>query len=179
MMMELEEIRVEYRLVDCRCANPEDIKDVIAEFETNGEFCNALWRAYEIGVDQWLVELETDSHEFVLAFYVGTELVGVARVTPKPNHEANGNVGYYIRPSCRGMRYGHVLLHMIVDFCKANNVQDVFAVTSVKNVASMKTLASAGWAPTGRAFKWKSKYGTRNAIEYSPESMTSACQKMR
>lgn len=175
---------MKYELTDCTAVRPADIEELMAEFEASGEFCNALWRAYEIGAAAWVDEMAADEasgkrHEYVLGFYVGGVLAGVARITPHPHHEANGNVGYYIRPSFRGLRYGPVLLHMIEDFCIENCIEEAYAVTAIKNTASMKTLAVAGWTPTGRAFVWKSQFNTRNALEYRPVRLSDLHWKRR
>lgn len=169
---------MKYELAECTAVRPTDIEELMAEFEASGEFCNALWRAGEIGAAAWIDEMKTEEaegsrHEFVLGFFVGDMMAGVARVTPHPSHEANGNVGYYLRPSFRGARYGPVLLHLIEDFCMEKGIEDVNAVTSVMNTASMKTLAVAGWTPTGRAFVWRSEYNTRNALEFRPVRLSS------
>lgn len=168
---------MKYELTDCTAVRPADIEELMAEFEASGEFCNALWRASEIGAMAWIDEMKAEEaegtrHEYVLGFFVGDTMAGVARVTPHPKHEANGNVGYYLRPSFRGARYGPVLLHMIEDFCIENSIEDANAVTAVRNKASMKTLAVAGWTPTGRAFVWRSAYNTRNALEFRPARLS-------
>lgn len=166
---------MKYELIDCATVRPDDLVELISEFQANGEFCNALWRANEIGAIAWLKELNNDDgterHEYVLGFFVGDTLAGVARVTPHPNHEANGTVGYYLRPSFRGERYGPVLLHMIEDYCIENRIKNVVAVTDVTNKASVRTLTLANWIPTGRTFVWVSEDNARNALEFRPSRL--------
>ncbi len=157
-----------YDLVNCSLVPAEEWEAMIAEFSERGEFCNAIWRAYDVGVRGWLKEAEEFciGKERQLAFRVDGNLVGVARVTPAPRNEANGKVGYYIRPSKRGRLYAPVLLRLIEDYCKAWRVENITAVTDAENTASIRSLTAARWLLTGRSFPWNDG---RLGLEFMPE----------
>jgi len=164
-----------YELIDCGEVSQSTIEDFLAEFETNGEFCNALWKAHKLGVPEMLKDIKltdaSERHEDVLAFFVGDMMVGAARVTPHPNHFENGNIGYYIRPSCRGHRYGSVLLHLIEDYCKEKNISSIVAMVELGNRASEKSFMYAGWKFTGRVYDWEHRSSPRKALEFCPKHL--------
>ncbi len=173
---------MKYELVECeRYVKASQIKSLIDEFTANGEFCNALWRAYDIGVDEWYKERknEADHHETVLGFLVESCLIGVARITPHPNHDANGKIGYYIRPSYRRLGYGTILLHLLEDFCLTNKIYKPTAVCSETNLNSIRTLRNAGWLETGNVHNWKSEKGIRKALEFRPRRLCDVSEKRR
>ena len=172
---------MKYELVECECIDDYKIKSLMDEFEANGEFCNALWRAYEIGVVNWQIERidEAHHHEYVLGFMVDTCLVGVTRITPNPNHLANGRIGYYIRPSYRNLGYGTILLHLIEDYCIVNKIYLPTAVCSLENWQSIRTLKNAGWFPTGKAYQWSSEKEPRKALEFRPQRLVCVSEKRR
>lgn len=164
---------MKYELVECECIETGKIQSMMDEFSANGEFCNALWRAYEIGVLNWQTERidEIKHHEYVLGFMVDTCMIGVTRITPNPNHESNGKIGYYIRPSYRHLGYGTILLHLIEDFCLTNEIYLPTAVCSVGNIQSIKTLGNAGWYATGKEYDWVSENTIRKALEFRPKRL--------
>ncbi len=172
---------MKYELVECESVSASKIKSLMDEFTANGEFCNALWRAYEIGVLKWQLERTTEAehHELVLGFLVDACLIGVARITPHPNHDANGKIGYYIRPSYRHLGYGTILLHLIEDFCLTNVIYQPTAVCSVDNLTSIRTLHNAGWSETGIEYVWKSEKGPRKALEFRPRRLCGVSEKRR
>ncbi len=164
---------MKYELVECEAIDAAKIRSIMAEFTVNGEFCNALWRAYEIGVDDWQMERreEANHHELVLGFLVEQNLIGIARITPHPNHEANGRIGYYIRPSYRRLGYGTILLHLIEDFCLTNVIFQPTAVCAADNSTSIRTLHNAGWRETGKEYIWKAEDQDRKALEFRPKRL--------
>lgn len=170
-----------YELVGCECIETEKIQSLMDEFSAKGEFCNALWRAYEIGVAPWQMERieEGDHHEFVLGFLVATDLIGITRITPQPNHRENGKIGYYIRPSYRGNGYGTILLHLVEDFCLLNGIYSPTAVCSTDNLISIKTLQSAGWMSTGKSYDWITEKTPRKALEFRPRRCVGVSEKRR
>ncbi len=173
---------MKYELVECECIDTGKIQSMMDEFSAHGEFCNALWRAYEIGVLNWQTERidERTHHELVLGFMVDQCLIGVARITPHPNHIANGRIGYYIRPSYRSLGYGTVLLHLIEDFCIANEIFLPTAVCEVDNWRSIRTLRHAGWYRTGKMYNWISGDDEpRKALEFRPKRLVSVSEKRR
>lgn len=146
--------------------NPDDVLDYLREFEDNGEFCNVLWRLYEVGIDEWMREAMTDKATYIVGFYDHNVLVGMGRITPHPRHVENGNVGYAIRPSLRGKRYAAIMLIVIEDFCRRNSIDDIKACINSTNEKSMRAFEKVGWIPTGSTYVWS---GNRAAIEYSPK----------
>lgn len=172
---------MKYELVECESIDAAKIKSIMAEFTVHGEFCNALWRAYEIGVDAWQLERinEERHHELVLGFLVEQCLVGIARITPHPNHEANGRVGYYIRPSYRRLGYGTILLHLIEDFCLSHVIYLPTAVCSADNHTSIRTLHNAGWRETGKEYIWTTENRSRKALEFRPQRLCGVSEKRR
>ena len=172
---------MKYELVPCEEIEAAKIKSIMAEFDVSGEFCNALWRAYEIGVDAWQAERisEESHHEVVVGFLVQECLVGVARITPHPNHKENGKIGYYIRPSYRRLGYGTILLHLIEDFCLSNVIYQPTAVCSADNLTSIHTLRNAGWRETGTEYVWKTENTSRKALEFRPQRLCGVSEKRR
>lgn len=159
---------MKYELTPCYLLSAKHIEEFLDEFKVAGEYCNAMWRAYEIGVSAWKKELSTEiaPSEYILAFLVDMEFVGVVRVTPNPNHIENGKVGFYIRPSKRKHKYAPSMLRLVEDFCFANGIENVTAVADSGNVASAKAMYAAGWTRSGKQYIWT--YG-RSAIEFQPK----------
>ena len=172
---------MKYELVECESIDAAKIKSIMDEFAVHGEFCNALWRAHEIGVRAWQLERinEVLHHEHVLGFLIEQCLVGITRITPRPNHKANGMVGYYIRPSYRRLGYGTILLHLIEDFCLSNMIYLPTAVCSVDNQISIHTLHNAGWRETGKEYIWTTENRSRKALEFRPQRLYGASEKRR
>jgi len=145
---------------------PGIIQDFFDEFVRTGEYCNVLWHLYDVGVEQWVKDVETDQKTFHLCFMVNERMVGVARVTPNPNHIENGKVGYAIRPTCRGNLYAPTMIRLIEDYCKMIGLDDVTACVYPGNTKSLMAFERAGWKETGNIHKWT---GNRLAIEFSPK----------
>lgn len=162
---------MKYEIKSCVDVDPDVLKDFMYEFEEHGEFCNAMWRAYEVGVPKW--QVETNAHVFsdkerCVAFLIDGALAGVARITPKPRHIENGKIGYYLRPSFRKKKYAPVFLRLIEDFCAARNINSPTAVTDIKNTSSIQALRCAGWVETGNRYLWTSEERDRIAVEFAP-----------
>lgn len=172
---------MKYELVECECIETGKIQSMMDEFNAHGEFCNALWRAYEIGVLDWQTERidEKHHHEFVLGFMVDSCLIGVTRITPHPNHKENGRVGYYIRPSYRKLGYGTILLHLIEDYCLSNTIYLPTAVCDIDNWQSIRTLMNAGWYQTGKVYYWTSEKAPRKALEFRPKRLVGSDDRGR
>lgn len=159
---------MKYELVPCDLLAAKHIEAFLDEFTAAGEYCNAMWKAHEIGVAAWKKEVAKDVNpsEHILAFLVDTKLVGVVRVTPNPNHVENGKIGFYIRPSKRKQKYAPSMIRLAEDFCLANGIDNITAVADVRNVASAKAMFAAGWTRSGKQYVWTSG---RSAIEFQPK----------
>lgn len=156
---------IRYELQLAWKVNPGLIQEFFDEFERFGEYCNVLWHLYDVGVAQWVQDAASDQKTFYLCFFVNDRLVGMARVTPQPNHIENGRVGYAIRPTCRGNLYAPTMLRLIEDYCKWIALREVTACIDSSNIKSIKAFDRAGWQATGNVYKWT---GNRLAIEVAP-----------
>lgn len=152
-----------FELRSCLEIERKEIYDYYNEFIENEESCDVLWRLNEISFDEWMKEEEGKTVRF--GFYVDGRLVGIGRVTPKPNYEANGKVGYGIRPSERGKLYAPTMIRLIEEYCNSLGIERITACVDVDNLKSIKAFARAGWLPTGVRYKWTEG---RTAIELSP-----------
>ena len=93
----------------------------------------------------------------------------MVRISSRINHEANGKVGYSIRPSRRKRLYAPTLLRLVEEYCCLNGITPVTACVDVRNEASLKAFRLAGFVPTGREFDWTYQ---RRAVELSlPEHL--------
>ena len=80
------------------------------EFTENGEAENVLWELATLSIDEYYERQEADRRNRRFGFLVGGALVGMVRISSRINYEANGKVGYSIRPSCRKRLYAPTLL---------------------------------------------------------------------
>lgn len=157
-----------YELRLCRYIPRIAIEEYFEEFDRFGEYCNVLWRLYEITAEQWLNEIYSDNKTMYVGFCVNEKLVGMARVTPHPNHIENGKVGYAIRPTCRGKLLAPTMIRLIEDFCNWIGINEITACVEAGNVKSLKAFDRAGWEATGNVYHWT---GDRLAIEVSPKTL--------
>lgn len=135
------------------------------EFLRCGETENVLWELSEIGVCEYYERQKADGRNRRFGFFMNGALIGMARVSSRVNHEANGKIGYSIRPSMRGKGYAPILLRLVAEYCRLNGIAPVTACADVKNQASLKALHRAGFRETGRVFDWKPNPSPRKAVE--------------
>ncbi len=139
------------------------------EFTENGETENVLWELATLSIDEYYERQGADRRNRRFGFLVGGALVGMVRISSRINHEANGKVGYSIRPSRRKRLYAPTLLRLAEEYCHLNCITPVTACVDVTNEASLKAFRLAGFAPTGREFDWTYQ---RRAVELSlPEHL--------
>lgn len=159
---------MKYELIPCSWLNPLELHEFMEEVETNKETCNPLWEAHEIGLMAWrhkIGDLSMTTHEHYLAFMVDDELCGVCRITKKPKHMANGQIGLYIRPSMRGKMYAASFIRQIQEYCLRIGIEKPTACCDIKNVRAVKAFKNAEWIPTRNLYEWNNN---RCAIELAP-----------
>lgn len=157
----------EFKLIPCEFVWGGLIDEYRQEFLDNGEECNVLWRLEDISAMDWHKEIIEDRSTLYFAFVVDGQIAGICRVTPKPKHEANGMLGYAIRPSMRGNHLGVALLCMVRNVCRKKGWLHITACVDERNANSIHTLECAGWKPTGRKFDWLPNPEKRTAMEFS------------
>ena len=157
-----------YELCPCGWLREEEIVKYLEEFNDAGETCNVLWQLEDITASQWKETIEVDKSTEYVAFIVDNRLVGIGRITHKPKHEANGMIGYAIRPKERGKRYATVFVQMIEETCRKMGMERITACVDRMNIISLHVFIKAGWVPTGREYDWKPDPEPRVAIEMAP-----------
>lgn len=155
-----------FSLVPCTHTNEALIDEYRREFLENGEECSVLWRLSDICVSDWIDEISSDRSTMYFAFFVNGVLAGVCRVTPNPKHEANGMLGYAIRPSMRGRHLGTIMVSAVCSECMKIGVYPLTACVDYRNVCSIRTLERAGFHRTCRIFNWRPNPEPRIAIEF-------------
>ena len=135
------------------------------EFLNRGETENVLWELAGTDVYEYYERQAADTRTRRFGFYVNSELIGMARISFRVNHEANGKIGYSIRPSKRGKLYAPTLLRLVEEYCLLNGVKPVTACVDVRNEASIKAFRKAGFVETGRVFDWTPNPLPRKAVE--------------
>lgn len=137
------------------------------EFTEKGETENVLWELATLSIDEYYERQEADRRNRRFGFLVGGALVGMVRISSRINYEANGKVGYSIRPSCRKRLYAPTLLRLAEEYCRLNGITPVTACVDVTNLASLRAFRLAGFVPTGREFDWRPNPYPRRAMEFS------------
>ena len=137
------------------------------EFTDNGEKENVTFDIDEIGIDAFYDRQAEDERNLRFGFYIDGRLVGLVRISKTITYQANGNIGYSIRPSERGRKYSILLLQCVSELCK-NRIGMKYATACVdtRNVPSIRALKSAGYIETGRMFEWIPNPEPRKAIEF-------------
>ncbi len=159
---------MKFELVGCATISDTAIINFIADVKANGEECNPLWEAQEIGVKAWKEKigmLSRTDHEHYLAFLVDDYVTGVCRITPNPKNNANGQVGLYIRPNMRGKMYAPSFIRMIEEYCRKIGISYPTACCDMKNYRAVGVFKNANWMPTQKHYEWT---GGRVAIELTP-----------
>lgn len=156
----------------CSYERMEEIKDYYREFKENDEIVGFLEFIDEVGVEQWLNDIMSDSHTSYYLFYIGRVPVGMFRITPAPNYDANGMIGYSIRRSQRGKGYACLMLSEIIRLCVEKDMIIITACVAEDNVISSKVLTQSLFEPTGNLFRW---INGKIAIEYARDLFQPVC----
>ena len=154
------------------CLRPIDLvsigetEDYWKDFIAHGEKENVLWELENMDVESYYQLQKIDGRNRRFGFFIDRKMVGALRVSSAINHEANGKVGYSIRPTQRGKRYSILLLLMATEYCNRNAIEYVTACVDVRNIASIHALRSSGFVETGRCFDWLPNPLPRKAMEF-------------
>lgn len=143
------------------------------EFLACHENENVTWELANIGIHEYYERQRRDQRNQRFGFLMDGKLVGMARISSEINFEANGKIGYSIRPSERGKQYGTLLLRMIDAYCRKYGIRNVTACVDIRNEASIRALRAAGFIETGRVFDWVPNPEPRKAMEMAlPHTLT-------
>jgi predicted acetyltransferase len=92
-------------------------------------------------LEDWMVPCDT------YWLYVNGQVVGIGRLRKKLNDELRvegGNVGYAVRPSCRGRGYGKIILEQLIKKAKELNMDKLLITILNENTASLRVALSCG-----------------------------------
>lgn len=157
---------LKYEVVPCTWLSDGELYDYMDEITMPGEDLHVLWECDKIGPAAWKKKLEIEAETLYGAFLVDDRLVGVCRITKEPKHEANGKMGYSIRPSERGKGFAKIFLAMIGELGARYGVEELTACVDERNERSRRALEAAGWERSGRTFDWRPNPEPRKAVEY-------------
>lgn len=143
-----------------------ETKDYWNEFIAHGEKENVLWELESMDVESYYQLQKADERNKRFGFFIDWKMVGMLRVSSAINYEANGKIGYSIRPTQRGKRYSILLLRMAAEYCNRKAFENVTACVDVRNIASIHALRSSGFVETGRYFDWLPNPLPRKAMEF-------------
>ena len=143
-----------------------ETEDYWNEFIAHGEKENVLWELERMDVESYYQLQKADERNRRFGFFIAQKMVGMLRVSSAINHEANGKIGYSIRPTQRGKRYSILLLRMAAEYCNRKAIENVTACVDVRNTASIHALRSSGFVETGRYFDWLPNPLPRKAMEF-------------
>lgn len=143
-----------------------ETEDYWNEFIAHGEREKVLWGFESMDVESYYRLQKADERHRRFGFFIDRKMVGMLRVSFAVDHEANGKIGYSIRPTQRGKRYSILLLRMAAEYCNRNAIDNVTACVDVRNIASIRALRSSGFIETGRYFDWRPNPLPRKAMEF-------------
>ncbi len=143
-----------------------ETEDYWNEFIAHGEKENVLWELENMNVELYYQLQKADKRNERFGFFINWKLVGTLRISSAINYEANGKIGYSIRPTQRGKGYSILLLQMAAKYCKRKAIENVTACVDIRNIASIRALRSSGFVETGRYFDWLPNPLPRKAIEF-------------
>ena len=144
---------------------PGETRGYWQEFIDYGETENVLWELASMDIREYYERQIEDERNRRFGFRLNGTLVGMARISSRINYEANGKVGYSIRPSMRGRNYAVALLRLVAEYCLLNSIKPVTVCVDIRNEASLKALRRAGFVETGRVFDWTPNPLPRKAVE--------------
>lgn len=159
---------LKYELVPCLWLAEEEITEFVREGVGFGEEINVLWQLEEMSVSEWKYWMEENHGTEYAAFLVEDWLAGVCRATRKPNYDANGKLGIYMRPNARGRGFGSIMIEMATEWCRRLEIERLTACVDRTNERSLKAFRKARWQPTGVEYVWNPVENPRIAIELSP-----------
>ena len=162
-MAEYDSVKAE--LTPLRLIPPSETLSYWQEVLDHGETENVLWELASMDIREYYERQMEDKRNRRFGFRLNGALVGMARISSRVNYEANGKVGYSVRPSMRGKNYAAALLWLVAEYCRLNGIRSVTACVDVRNEASLKALRRAGFVETGRVFDWTPNPLSRKAVE--------------
>ena len=146
-------------LVKLKGTHIADIDDFRAELVATGdamEGCGALkdlsardWVEHSIKISNPRIcpSEHVVTSQFVCFRVSDNRLVGIIKLRHYLNdflEKYVGHIGYSVRPSERGKGYGTWMLKSLLPFCKEIGLEQVLVCCEIGNVASRKTILSAG-----------------------------------
>ena len=143
-----------------------ETEDYWKEFIAYGEKENVLRELENMDIESYYQLQKADDRNRRFGFFIDRKMVGALRVSSAIDHEANGKIGYSIRPTQRGKRYSILLLRMAAEYCNRKAIENVTACVDVRNIVSIHALRSSGFVETGRYFDWLPKPLPRKAMEF-------------
>lgn len=143
-----------------------ETEDYWNEFIAHGEKEKILRELESIDVESYYRLQKAEKRNKHFGFFIDRKMVGMLRVSSAIDHDANGKIGYSIRPTQRGKRYSILLLRMAAEYCNRNAIENVTACVDVRNIASIRALRSSGFVETGRYFDWRPNPMPRKAMEF-------------
>lgn len=152
-------------MMPCEELKSADIRNYFDEFTEAGEECNVLWALAQMSVDEWVENIKKDRHTIYAAFIVKGKVAGIGRITPHPNHIANGMIGYAIRPSEREKGLAVEMVKRLAEYSTICGIEAPTACVDENNTKSLHVMAEAGFLPTGKTYQWTPNPYPRTAIE--------------
>ena len=156
---------VQAELTPLHLIPPGETRSYWQEFLDHGETENVLWELASMDIREYYERQMEDKRNRRFGFRVNGTLTGMVRISSRVNYEANGKVGYSVRPSMRGRNYAAALLWLVTEYCRLNGIKPVTACADIRNEASLKALRRAGFVETGRVFDWTPNPSPRKAVE--------------
>lgn len=154
----------EYGIVHAGSLVPDDVKDFYEEYVVRNEDAYVLWKMKEMSPEEWVAMAREEAETQYFGFFVSGKLTGIGRFKEKLTYPLNGMMGFTIRPEKRRMGYGPVMVRLaVMSWEPEHGSEIVTACADVNNIASRKTLLSAGFTETGKKYDWSDN---RCAIEY-------------
>lgn len=94
-------------------------------------------------MDAVLYQLQkADERNRRFGFFIDQKMVGMLRVSSSINHEANGKIGFSIRPTQRGKWYSILLLGLVAKYRNRKAIENATTCVDVRNIASIHVLRS-------------------------------------
>ncbi|MDR1687157.1 MAG: GNAT family N-acetyltransferase [Clostridiales bacterium] len=151
--------------IEFRKLNINDGKDIYVMLQEIPKdecgFVNGCYGRSYAGYRQWLVRSNEISRGKNLEdwmvpsdtywLYVNGQVVGIGRLRKRLTDELRvegGNIGYAVRPSCRGRGYGKIILRQLIEKARELKMEKVLITVLNENIASLRVAASCGGVVT-------------------------------
>ena len=145
-----------YKLIEPCNELENEFEHMVKDFRKNGELDYPKY--YNDNFEEFLNEISRfkngidlpDGYISTITYWIvntKNEILGTIRYREKLNEYTmidGGHIGYDISPSKRNLGYGTIMLKLLLDKLREENVSNVLLTVEVDNIASIKVIENNG-----------------------------------